>query len=143
MSLETEIAAVIRQEDALKFKSFNEADAWKLGQQMHHAATKAGHPFLIEIRLGGRQLFVSALAGTSADNSEWVRRKANSVMRFHKSSYRVGSELAGSLENSGHSVATTSASASLAASSIVRTSCSFGGKFDAAVLTAGSNAQTS
>ncbi len=94
MSLETEIAAVIKQEDALKFKSFNEADAWKLGQQMHQAATKAGHPFLIEIRLASRQLFVSALSGTSADNSEWVRRKANSVMRFQKSTYRLGREVA-------------------------------------------------
>jgi len=94
MSLETEIAAVSRQEDTLKFKSFNEQDAWKLGTQMHDAATKAGHPFLIEIRLGARQLFVSALAGTSQDNSEWVRRKANSVLRFQKSSYRLGREVA-------------------------------------------------
>jgi uncharacterized protein (UPF0303 family) len=93
MSLETDIAAIIRQEDALKFKNFNEVDAWNLGQQMHAAATKAGHPFLIEIRLGGRQLFVSAMAGTSPDNVEWVRRKANSVMRFHKSSYRLGREV--------------------------------------------------
>jgi len=93
MSLEADIAAIIRQEQALKFKNFNEADAWLLGRQMHEAAAAAKLPFLIEIRLGGRQLFVSALPGTSPDNGEWVRRKANSVLRFHKSSYRVGLEL--------------------------------------------------
>ena len=31
----------------------------------------------------------AALPGTSADNSEWVRRKINLVRRFLKSSYRV------------------------------------------------------
>jgi uncharacterized protein (UPF0303 family) len=93
MSLEADIAAIVRQEEVLTFKSFNEADAWKLGQQMHDAAAKAKLPFLIEIRLGGRQLFVAALPGTSPDNSEWVRRKANSVMRFAKSSYRLGREV--------------------------------------------------
>ncbi|MEO6609082.1 MAG: heme-degrading domain-containing protein [Aestuariivirga sp.] len=92
MSLETDIAAIIKQEETLKFKSFNEADAWKLGQQMHAAAQSAGHPLLIEIRSGGRQLFVSALPGTSPDNCEWVRRKANTVMRFQKCSYRMGRE---------------------------------------------------
>ena len=92
MSLETDIAAIKKQEDTLKFKSFNEADAWKLGNQMHKAASDAGHPFLIEIRLGDRQLFVSALEGTSPDNCEWVRRKFNTVMRFQKSSYRMGRE---------------------------------------------------
>ena len=92
MSLETDIATIIQQEAALKFKSFNEADAWKLGSQMREAAMKASHPFLIEIRLGGRQLFVSALPGTSPDNCEWVRRKSNTVMRFQKSSYRMGRE---------------------------------------------------
>lgn len=92
MSLESDIAAIIQQENALKFKSFNESDAWKLGNQMHDAAIKAGHPFLIEIRLGDRQLFLSALPGTSPDNCEWVRRKSNTVMRFQKSSYRMGRE---------------------------------------------------
>ena len=93
MSLEADITAIIKQEEALRFSAFSEADAWGLGRQMHEAAAAAKLPFLIEIRLGGRQVFVSALPGTSPDNAEWVRRKANSVLRFHKSSYRIGLEL--------------------------------------------------
>ncbi len=93
MSLQDDIAAIARQEEILKFKSFNEQDAWTLGSQLREAAARDKLPFLIEIRLGDRQLFVAALPGTSPDNGEWVRRKGNSVMRFHKSSYRIGLEL--------------------------------------------------
>ena len=98
MSLEADIAATVKQENALQFAKFDEADAWKLGCQMREAAASAKLPFLIEIRMAGRQLFVSALPGTSPDNVDWVRRKANSVMRFHKSTYRLGRE--GELRNS-------------------------------------------
>ena len=37
-------------------------------------------------------MFFAALPGTTSDNSEWVRRKANSVLRFHKSTYRLNRE---------------------------------------------------
>ena len=92
MSLEADIAVLVKQENALHFAKFDDADAWKLGCQMREAAATAKLPFLIEIRLGERQLFVNALPGTSPDNADWVRRKANSVMRFYKSTYRLGRE---------------------------------------------------
>lgn len=92
MSLDSDIAQIARQEEALRFDRFNEDDAWALGGQMRAAALARGLPFVIDIRIGTRPLFFTALPGTSPDNSEWVRRKVNTVLRFHKSSYRVGRE---------------------------------------------------
>jgi uncharacterized protein (UPF0303 family) len=33
------------------------------------------------------------LNGSTPDNAEWVRRKGNTVARFHRSSYAIGLEL--------------------------------------------------
>jgi uncharacterized protein (UPF0303 family) len=48
---------------------------------------------VIDVRRFGQPLFYNALAGTTPDNAEWARRKANTVARFHRSSYAVGLEL--------------------------------------------------
>jgi uncharacterized protein (UPF0303 family) len=67
-----------------------------LGSQMREAAVALKHPFVIDIRIAGRNLFYTALPGTTPANESWVQRKINVVMRLHKSSYRVGRELASS-----------------------------------------------
>ena len=92
MSLESDIALIARQEEALRFPSFSEDDAWSLGCRMRQAAVDRKLPFVIDIRIGNRPLFYAALAGSTPENPDWVRRKVNTVMRFHKSSYRVGRE---------------------------------------------------
>ena len=92
MSLESDIAQIARQEEELRFTAFSEADAWALGSQMREAATARKLPFVIDIRIGNRPLFYTALPGTTPENPDWVRRKVNTVYRFHKSSYRVGRE---------------------------------------------------
>ncbi len=92
MSLESDIAQIARQEEQLRFAAFNEADAWALGLRMRSAAVERKLPFVIDIRIGNRPLFYAALAGSTPENPDWVRRKVNTVMRFHKSSYRVGRE---------------------------------------------------
>lgn len=92
MSLESDIAQLAVQEQKLQFEHFDEADAWALGSQMRAAAHGRNIPFVIDIRIGNRPLFYAALAGSTPDNPEWARRKSNSVMRFHKSTYRVGRE---------------------------------------------------
>ncbi len=92
MSLESDIAQIARQEEALRFKQFSEADAWALGLRMRAAAEARNIPFVIDIRIGNRPLFYTALPGSTPENPDWVRRKVNTVMRFHKSSYRVGRE---------------------------------------------------
>ena len=92
MSLESDIAQIARQEEALRFAQFSEADAWALGSLMRSRAEERKLPFVIDIRIGNRPLFYTALPGTTPENPDWVRRKVNTVLRFHKSSYRVGRE---------------------------------------------------
>ena len=45
---------------------FNEADAWALGSRMRAAAEARKLPFVIDIRIGNRPLFYTALAGFHA-----------------------------------------------------------------------------
>jgi uncharacterized protein (UPF0303 family) len=92
MSLESDIARLTLQEERLRFASFSEADAWALGSQMRSAADQRRIPFVIDVRIGNRPLFFTALPGSTPENPDWIRRKVNTVLRFHKSSYRVGRE---------------------------------------------------
>lgn len=94
MSIESDIALISRQEEALRFTSFSETDAWALGSLMRSTAEERKLPLVIDIRIGTRPLFYTALPGTTPENPDWVRRKVNTVYRFHKSSYRVGREYA-------------------------------------------------
>jgi len=92
MSIAGDIEKIKQQEQALRFKAFDEEASWALGCQMRDAADQANYPMVIDIRVSDRQLFFAALPGTELDNLEWVRRKTNSVKRFHKSTYRLGRE---------------------------------------------------
>lgn len=93
MSLESDIERLKIQEQKLRFEKFDEETAWSLGQKLRAAAVAKKLPLVIDIRVAGRPLFYVALPGTSPDNAEWVRRKINVVMRYHKCSYRVSREL--------------------------------------------------
>ncbi|MFT3987027.1 heme-degrading domain-containing protein [Aestuariivirga sp.] len=93
MSTAEDIAQLKLQEKRLQFPHFNEADAWALGTLMQAEALARKLPIVIDIRHAGRQLFYAALAGSEADNPNWVRRKSNSALRAHKCSYRIGREL--------------------------------------------------
>lgn len=94
MTIAEDIETLKRQEEALQFDHLNDGDAWALGSLMRSRAVERGLPLVIDIRVAGRPLFYTALAGTTPDNPEWVRRKVNVVMRFHKCSYWVGREIA-------------------------------------------------
>lgn len=92
MSLVDDIACIKKQEEILRFTKFDEADAWALGQVLRELAERKNLPMVMDIRIGTRPLFYAAMPGTTPENPDWVRRKVNTVMRFHKSSYRVGRE---------------------------------------------------
>jgi uncharacterized protein (UPF0303 family) len=92
LSLIDDIARLKLQEEKLRFVKFDEADAWALGNGLQALAVHRNLPMVIDIRIGNRPLFYTALAGTTPENPDWVRRKINTVYRFHKSSYRVGRE---------------------------------------------------
>lgn len=90
MSLEDDIAAIAAQEAALVFPAFDEDAAWRLGCLARDEAARRGAPAAIEIRAPLRILFAATLPGSSPDNAEWIRRKANLVLRTHRSSYGYG-----------------------------------------------------
>lgn len=85
-----DLAAIAEQERKLVFPRFDEACAWRLGQQLHELAVARDHAVVIDIRRFQQPLFYVALPGTTPDNVEWVRRKNNVVARFLRSSYGVG-----------------------------------------------------
>ena len=89
MSKEDDIRLVIEQEKALVFPEFDEAIAFKLGVALRDAALAGGYGIVADVRTWDRPLFYMALPGTTGDNPNWVRRKANLVQRVMKSSYRV------------------------------------------------------
>lgn len=93
VSLTTDITQIEHQENQLRFSKFDESDAWALGIIMRDLAVRKNLALVLDIRIGIRPLFYFAMPGTTPENPDWVRRKYNTVMRFHKSSYRVGREL--------------------------------------------------
>jgi uncharacterized protein (UPF0303 family) len=88
-----DIDIILAQETALVFQSFSEAEAFALGCHVVRLAESRGQGVFIDIRLWDRVLFTHAMAGTSCDNEDWVRRKVNVVKRFQMSSYRKGLEM--------------------------------------------------
>jgi uncharacterized protein (UPF0303 family) len=90
MSLSQDLEMISKQERELVFPEFDEEMAWKLGSQLREVASTRRLPVAIEIKRFGQPLFYSALAGSTPDNVEWVRRKGNLVARFHRSSYAIG-----------------------------------------------------
>ncbi|WP_458131930.1 heme-degrading domain-containing protein [Pseudomonas sp. R3-41] len=97
MSLKDGLALLIRQEEALQFEHFDEETAWQLGTHIYERAETESWPLVIEVRRFDRPLFFAARPGVTSDNLDWVARKANTVRRFLRSSYRLRYQLA--LEN--------------------------------------------
>lgn len=88
-----DLELIARQERELILRHFDADDAWQLGLRLRELAFSRHHAVAIELRRFGQQLFFSALAGAIPDNAEWIRRKANTVQRFHCSSYAIGLDL--------------------------------------------------
>ena len=93
-----DIAGIAYQEQQLVFSRFDERDAWKLGSTLYEMALERGLGIVIDVRrpghaLFGQQLFYAALPGTTPDHPDWIRRKSNLTLRFHRSSYAIGLEM--------------------------------------------------
>ena len=88
------VNSIAAQEEALIFDMWDEEMAWRIGSRIRELAVAGEWPIVIDIRLFHRALFFAALPGSTLDNVDWARRKANVVERYHKSTYRVGRELA-------------------------------------------------
>jgi uncharacterized protein (UPF0303 family) len=93
MAFEDDLAILAQQQRELRFTHFDEETAWRLGSRLREWGVHRRLGIVIDVRRFGQPLFYSALAGTTPDNVEWVRRKNNLVARFHKPSYLMGLEL--------------------------------------------------
>jgi uncharacterized protein (UPF0303 family) len=93
VALSDDLKIIAAQERELQFSRFDSDTAWQLGSRLRELAVSRKLGVAIDVRRFGQPLFYSALAGTSPDNAEWVRRKGNVVARFHRSSYALSLEL--------------------------------------------------
>lgn len=79
------IAQLQSEHDELVFDSFDNSDAWRLGNLITASAIAAGHRVAIDIRRPGMVLFRAALEGTTPDQEAWIAAKAQTVFRMESS----------------------------------------------------------
>jgi len=87
VSFDEDLARLAIQEERLQFDTFNSNTALDIGMRLKALIESWGKKAAFDIQLAGHPLFFFAMAGTTPDNVDWIRRKRNVVMRFHKSSY--------------------------------------------------------
>ena len=87
---EAMLAALAAEEAQLQFGAFSHDDALALGLLLVRRAQEAGKAVTVDITRNGHQLFHYAMAGTTPDNANWIRRKNNVVQRYGRSSWHVG-----------------------------------------------------
>ena len=90
---DAEFDALKRQEGVLTFPAFDEEIAHAVGSLLRKRASAAKAGVVIDIRTLNRRYYFCALPGSTPDNDEWARRKANVVLRCHESSYLFGKRL--------------------------------------------------
>lgn len=84
MAAADDIALIKRQEQELALPAFDEHIAFAIGSAIRERARAEGLGLVVDLRTWDRQMFFSATPGSGPDNAEWVRRKINTVRRFHK-----------------------------------------------------------
>lgn len=94
MSLIEDLEILTRQESLLRFPVFEPETAWQLGNLLRSALLARNAGGSVEIELAGHLLFACATPGAKPSQADWIRRKRNTVHRFHRSSYAIGRELA-------------------------------------------------
>lgn len=79
----------------LIFPRFDHEDAWAIGTELRRLAVEQSLPIAIDIRTtSGAVLFHASLPGATADQEDWIRRKAAVVFRFAESSGLVAARFA-------------------------------------------------
>ena len=90
MNIDQDLEKIALQEKRLKFKHFDAKVAWAVGTALKAAAEERQVAVAIDIQVNGHTLFSYAMMGTTPDNWDWIRRKRNVVLRYHRSSYAIG-----------------------------------------------------
>jgi uncharacterized protein (UPF0303 family) len=94
MNPTADLAILAQQEALLRFPAFNADTAWQLGSLLRAALLGRNAGGTVEIERDGQLLFACATPGAKPTQADWIRRKRNTVQRFHRSSYAIGRELA-------------------------------------------------
>jgi uncharacterized protein (UPF0303 family) len=92
-TMEELISVLEEQERKLVFPSFDQLDAWRVGQLITDAAIVESHKVLIDIRRPNLVLFRAALPGSAPDQESWAQRKAAVVLRMESSSALVAAQM--------------------------------------------------
>jgi len=93
MDLAADLQRIAEQEQRLQLPALDLDTVWQLGTRLREIAASRRVPLTIEIRLGGETVFFSSMPGTTPANTDWARRKRNTVELMHRSSYGVGRSL--------------------------------------------------
>jgi uncharacterized protein (UPF0303 family) len=93
MTIEQEIERIGRQEERLRFRSFDANTAWAVGSRFRTVAESRSLAIAIDIQVNGHTLFFAAMSGATPDNMDLIRRKRNVVLHFHRSSFAIGLQL--------------------------------------------------
>ncbi|MGA7155876.1 MAG: heme-degrading domain-containing protein [Acidobacteriaceae bacterium] len=88
-----DLAIIAQQEALLHFTTFTPETAWQLGNRLRSALLYRVAGGTVEIELAGHLLFACTTPGATPGQSDWVRRKRNTVRRFARSSYAIGRQL--------------------------------------------------
>ncbi len=94
MNPSNDLAILAQQESLLRFSTFDAETAWQLGSLLRAALLTLHAGGTIEIERDGQLLFACATPGAMPTQADWIRRKRNTVHRFHRASYTIGRELA-------------------------------------------------
>ena len=94
MIFASDLDTITAQERLLQFASFSPDTAWALGSRLRADAIARQAAMTFEIQVAGRTVFLTTTGNAAPGQADWIRRKRNVVMRFGRSSYAVGLQLA-------------------------------------------------
>lgn len=107
--IEFTLEHLLEEERALQLDHFDYEFAWRLGSLIRARAAAESLPIAVEVTHGADPVFYAMLPGATADNTVWIARKRNVVLRFqHSTLYmRRMCELNGSNFNQRYRLAET------------------------------------
>lgn len=85
----TSLDTIRRQEQALQFTSFDNDAALAIGNRIVEQAKADNVAVTVDVTVNRNPLFFHAMAGTSPNNADWIRRKSNLVNRTGHASFYV------------------------------------------------------
>jgi uncharacterized protein (UPF0303 family) len=92
IDITADLKKIKAQEAALHLDRFDAETIWRLGTIVRSLTVERGHAIAIEIRRGAIPVFLATSENTTANNMDWVRKKANSTLFFERSTYSLGLE---------------------------------------------------